>query len=298
MENYNWTILQENETDFILGWDDFDINNLPSIPRKDRIEFNQNEYAWEFGYCLCNLYGPIANISNNISFRPDKDQRYDLCKRRVAKPDFQPKVWGYGCVWIDIVRNYAKLRWHDVISYIVNTKSQLFWDLLKKWYTLTIWITVWETFLTDAQDNGILNQTSFWKAKFWHFNSTIEQINWKFYIQDNYKWVLKYNIYEVEELKTLIDNGIIFKTAYVFFEKEAKKATIWNGNRPEDNITRFEINTILKRLTSSNKDFYNLTNPNVSPTLEEAQIMIKRAINKDLVLENIKRQNLINLLLK
>ena len=193
MEWYNWALLEVSENDFILGGD-FDINKLPKI-EKQIFEYNQLEFKQTYGYCLCTAYARIWVASDNLGTNINMKQRQDLVKLRYNAPDFDPKVWGRLSEGINITRNYLKTIWKDVISYRLSTKSQLFWDLLNKWYSLNIWINVSDDLLKDMQDNWIIEKATFWKTKYWH------SIRIKDLIIDNYEWIFKYNKYKVKRFK-------------------------------------------------------------------------------------------------
>jgi hypothetical protein len=267
MNWYNWALLVTDERDFIAGWN-IDISDFPIIKSATPNEFNQQEFALAYWYCLCTNYAPIWMLADNTWLVLNTKQRQDTVELRAKMADFNPKTWGYLSEWVKNIQQYARTLWEKVSYVRVSTKTQDFWDLYNKGYRINIWITVWETFLSDAQDNGRLDQISFWPAKFGH-STTIRKMD-KDNIIDNYKDVLKYNIYSVKDLKALIDNWTIYEWAYVIFvdkedlitntknkimeeitlqgAKDAFTNWFWNGERPKEVALREEVASMIEKM--------------------------------------------------
>ncbi len=274
MNWYNWAILAIDERDYVVWKIDWlDINKLPVIDSGVN-SYNQLEYSDSYWNCLCTLYASIWMVADNAKYKFTWTERQELCKLRIKESDFDINVWWYIVTWNNIVRNYLKKKWVKLIQYRVSTKNNDFKILLNKWYRINIWLTIWETFLEDMQDNGILNKVNFWKSKYGH-STTIKKI-WNNYIIDNYDWKLKYNQVEISDLQALIDNWVIFEWAYLQIIDEnnlklklkqkimndikiesaklfvAREWKYTNWENPQNNITREEVWAILERVLSNN----------------------------------------------
>lgn len=271
---YNWALLATDERDYVvwnIEW--LNIDKLPNV--KSVINsYNQLEYSDIYWYCLCTLYAPIWMAADNSWYKFSWTEREQLCKLRTEESDFDPSAWWYLSIWNNVVRKYLKDKWVDLIQYRISTKTDDFKTILNKWYRINIWLTIWETFIEDMQDNGILNKVSFWKATYWH-STTIKKI-WNNYIIDNYDWEFKFNKVEISDLQWLIDNWVIYEWAYLQIIDEnnlkfkikqkimndikiesaklfvAREWKYTNWERPQDNITREQMWAILERVLSNN----------------------------------------------
>ena len=212
-EVVNGAILELDDRDWIAGWEDVSLDGLPTIKTPDN-EYNQNEFASEYGYCLCTLYRAIWVVADNCWISFNETQRKELAKLRYNSYDFKPEVGGYIAEWLNIVRKYTA---KDLAQYRFSVTDSIFNTLLDKWYRINIWISVWETYLKDRQDNWQLDQVSFGKTKYWH--STTIKKDGANYIIDNYKWKYKWNKIKVGKLQELIDGKIIFPYAYIITNK-------------------------------------------------------------------------------
>ena len=293
MKWYNWTMLTERDEDLqIVGWE-FNLEKIPDI-KLSTIEYNQNEFAKDYGYCLCSLYAPIW-WAENIKEINEKDRK-DLSFARIRKTDFDINSGWYWHIWVDLIRNYLKLYDKEIIQYTFKKTDSLFYWFLDKWYRIIIWLSIKDEFFNDSQSDWILDSDWAWSTKYGHF-ATIKKVGENYCIVDNYKWVLKYNIYTIKQLDKLISNWVIFNSCYVFLNWNTKKLTIWNWTRADDNITRNELNIILKRLFGTWANFFNWLEPDRTPSLKEAEIMVKRAFLQEIPVESIKRWNIINKLI-
>lgn len=110
---------------------------------------------------------------------------------------------------------------------------------------------------------------------------------------------MKYNIYTLENPKELQDNGVFYPSHYIFLREtdltqsqldrlEGKKLKLWNGDRENEPITRYEAAMVCGRLPTIEPltVIWNGDNRDGKCTRNEGALMIGRAIQKELFLSN------------
>lgn len=259
----NWAILEISDLDYI-AWGEIDLSSLPSIKTSTN-EHNQNEYANELWYCLCTFYGALWAWEDNTSIIIDEPKRKELAIKRAKLDDFNPSVWGLLSKWVDIVRQHLKTVNDNIASTVVEVWSNTFYELLSKWYRLNIWMYIKEWYKEWAED-WVLEIDELWVKNRYGHSLSIKK-NWDDYIIDNYKWIMKRNIFKIDDIKAFIDKWIIFKYCYLIYN-------------PKVNMTN-EIRNKIK-LESARKAFdnniWNWLDGDKVATREQVAAMIERAL--------------------
>lgn len=256
----NWAILEISDLDYVAWWGVFDIEKLPDIKTISN-ELNQNEFASAYGYCLCTLYGILWSAYDNIK-ELSEEERKQLSKQRAEMDDFNPSVWGYISRGVDLVRKYYKKTFPNVTSIAIEVGSDTFYRALEKWYRLNIGLYIKEWYKEGTSD-GVLVFDELWKKnRYWH-SLSIKKI-WDLYIVDNYKGIMPYNTFKIEDFKKFI-NEVFFKYAYLIYNPDrnmndeirkniklesARKAfdkNIWNGMDWDKPATREQVAAMIDR---------------------------------------------------
>lgn len=203
-----WAILEVDERDYLLWWDNSSVISIDELPQLNgsQYEYNQLEYKQDYWSCLCTCYASIWMYSNNNNLKIDWETRLNLVKDRVAQPDFNKNTWGYLAVGVNRVVNY----FNNGIVYRISKNDIK--KLLNKWYTINIWLYVWNDLNSVAQDKEITaDEISLVKdKKYWH--STL--IKWDSR-QNSYVWLKENNITKIDDLDKFINSWFVFDWAYL-----------------------------------------------------------------------------------
>lgn len=233
----------------------------------------------------------LANITNWNNLNEIWTQEELLAKRIWLKAiDLVPWIKNNG----DTLQNALNQRVEEkLIAWYYKIKGkEAHKKAINNGHRIYSWSSNWDW--KSVKENKTYKLRTDWKIV-WH-----RFVKW---IEYNDKWLTAINSYWLTNWFFLLPWDLCDTTftSYAIMDfidekplNKYKAENIWNKERPDDIITRLELNTILKRLVASNKDFYNLTNPNIAPTLEEAKIMIKRALNKNLEITSLKRWEIIS----
>jgi len=226
--NYWWAILNIDERDYILGWNNWiDIDNLPKI-ESSIIEYNQLEFKKQFWTCLCTTYAWLGMFSNNSNKKINSVWRLNHTMVRSNLSDFNKKVWWLLSEWvksvIDVEKNWIMYRIH---------KSNIL-KLINKWYTINIWIYVWED-LKLASSDWIISieeiQTIKDKKR---GHSTLINANKDW--QDSYVLIKEHNITKLKNLESFINSWVVYDWAYLIVPNNVikeyfKTKLTWNAKK-------------------------------------------------------------------
>jgi len=217
---FNWCIMQSDPRDWKL-WSST-ISEIPNLLSQVRYEYNQLEYASQFGRYLCTLYAPIGMLSTEMQTIIESKDRRILCDLRTKMSDFSPRVWGYLVEGANCVRKWWNSQKPDasISQYAVNIHSDEFDELVAKWHRVNIGLRWNLSYNIDASD-GILDNVNIGNTTYWH-STTIRKMtnnlhNWIFVI-DSYFWEKTHNIYGFKNFLEFIKSGLVYETAYVFLK--------------------------------------------------------------------------------
>lgn len=227
-----WAKFREEEKSLKLWWETKRIINFDSLPNINAsdYQYNQLEFAEDFGSCLCTYYAPLAMYSCNNNIEIDRLKRYQWAKNRFDEYDFDENVWWYLDVWVSWVVKLFK----DCLYYKIHKSEVL--NLVNKWYIVNIWLYAWWDVKKAIDDWNITNEEidKIKTTKYWH--STLIKKDWW---QDSYFWVKKYNVYSIEDNEKFINSWLVYDWAYIIIPWEIIKEVFenkmtWNYKKDTD----------------------------------------------------------------
>jgi hypothetical protein len=249
------------------------------------IQYNQLELAKKYCTTLCTLYWPMASLATRVRKDLTLPEREELIKLRMAESDFDPKIGWYTSRGVDVVRRWWNTHnpENPIVSFSIYNSEDIRRKLFAKNFPVVTSFRGNSAFSKDAND-GIVDGTSFWKTTFGHCRSMM----W-LTVYDNYKskdW-RRYSYKSVDQFYQVAENGYERPQSFVFFLEnelsgdgkklvDAMKKWLWNGERENDNITRYESAIIAKRLWGT--EVWNGSNPDKEASKYEVSVMLNKAI--------------------
>jgi len=216
----NWTIEKYNDKDWEYLWD------IIETPSKNFLNTNIQYNQREIHKNCCFLHWPMWVISDITWYRFTDKERQDLVDFAWTTPYADPAWWGYLSYWMKwAIENYNKNHWskeHFLEYYRIPVYK--FKDFLDKWYSVNCGYHTSDAFNKDKYDDWIIN-FSWWKYKPWKWGHCVRMFkqDWKYKIVNNYDWVSKSNIFEIENPDELFKSWILFTNWYVVVLKDWTK---------------------------------------------------------------------------
>ena len=234
----SWVIDFQDEKKHLDEFDyigDADIKSRPKPPKNfydDRIVYNQREVD---DYS-CVPVSIMWELSDQTGVRRSYDVLRDVLQYIRDRWEFTDWLGmnvgtGYRLVNHYLQENWG-VPWYDnyTLSYhIVSLWSDLFYELLDKWYTIGVTYRGNWAYNGDRDDNAILDNIKFWNATYWHKLAVIQDEEDDEYvvIKDNYDY-RRTNLYRIpkDNLQGLIDNWVFFENTRVWKMTEKDDPTI------------------------------------------------------------------------
>lgn len=276
-------------TEYIAGnIDFFDANFFIEYGGESTAEilYNQIEWAGEFWRNLCTIYGPMTSISLLLGVEFSEADRRDFIKSRMEQGDFDPSVWGFTSIGVDVARRIynAKNKDDPITSALVNDKNLLL-KLAQKRIPITTSLRGNRQYTLDTVD-GIMDKLDYWNfpwARYGHCRTR----RW-LEIFDNYK--NKYKYQKIEDLELCMKKAFESRNVFLFFRESSlsdlgkiylkgMREKVWNWERAGDFITRFEASrmALKKNPGVKEKDVWNGKNGSVNASIYEVSVMFSRA---------------------
>jgi len=186
--------LQENKFKYFLN----------DISQKDNRQYRN----W------CSVFAPFINYKFNTGGRADIWDIIKVANQAKSKGWLYDDKWWY---WAN-AKLIAEYNMRNII--IFNKNDKIFRELFNKGYAITVWISVNKSFLSDSQDNWVLDEPDYAKYKwedFKHFFNVYKRMSWDdkgdARVIDNYFFDKEFNTYKVdiEEM-----HEIMYPTCYTF----------------------------------------------------------------------------------
>ncbi len=216
---YFWTVEKYNKQDY-FAWE-LNLNLIKNQTNnffKNKIAYNQ---ALLWNNSICTIIAWIWILSNYFDKVYTKEEIFKIVD--IARTETPPFVDWKG--WrlykaVDLNRQTWNKQNPDnqIITYKVDTFSDLFYDLLKKGYHLQTWFSVDRQYRQDKKDDCSIN----WSVKgswLWSIGHSvyIGIDNNKTYVIDSYKWAWC-NKYSLDLPKKELQK-FFFSSSYAFIPK-------------------------------------------------------------------------------
>lgn len=185
--------------------------------------------------------------NNNYSFT-DWDK---WIIRRMLPNYWWDLSWMYTSKWWDCMVDFFKLQNKVLIKNSVYTYSQTnrFFELLDLWWTLTLGSKIDKAYIDDINSDWDVDAVFEWDT--WHLRRIFRDLRpwptyWLYYIVENFKWSLKYNVIEITraKLEEQIANKALHNVAYYFYLLENPKPmpihNTWNTESEKQIVSAWE----------------------------------------------------------
>lgn len=285
LENYNWDDWNQQESDWLLEWDDDLIKKIKELPPVPRYRFILNQYHLPERKTSCTKFSAMNALWNDIGYEPTiEDIRRIEEKSKLAGRGWTGKA-RYRAGWVDVVRRDWNERNPDneVASYLLTMFSDEFWAYLETGRCIVVSINVWLKYWADVLSDWKLDDMNFWS---WWGHATVlyKESDWVVRVIDSVgttkSWLLWGRTYILTywQLKDMVKPKYVMQqNCHIFIPKkivkmittdvaewqfysEAVKWAIDNKIttevekfRPSDNMTRAEAITWLYRLAKKNE---------------------------------------------
>ena len=240
-------------TEYVAGWEelftsDFFINYWETTFEK---QYSQLEFAKDYGNCLCTCYGALISAGMILKRELTPEERLEMVKLRVAQPDFEPTVWGFTSVWVDVVRKwYNKTYPSDPIASVLVNDITLIRKLYQKSIPLVTSMRGNKQFSLDQKD-WVMNELNYWNFTWPRYGHCRTRKGLK--IIDNYLNTYRYRT--GDELELVMNHAFESNNTFLFFKEsslsafgktllKAMRRGLTNGERMDDYLTRFESSRI------------------------------------------------------
>lgn len=246
---------------------DYYFNNAEETP--NFIQYNQLELEKKYCTTLCTLYGAMASLATRTGYDFSLAEREELIKLRMAESDFDEAIWGYTSRGVDVVRRYWNTHHPEnpVVSFSIYASEDIRKKLFAKDFPIVTSFRGNSAFSKDAND-GVVDGTTFGKTTFGHCRSMMWMT-----VYDNYKpkeW-RRYKYKSIDQFYEVVNNWYERPQSFIFFlEKDlsgdgkklvdAMKKWLWNGERENDLLTRFEASRIALRISQGKVEEKNIWN--------------------------------------
>ena len=252
-ENYFGAIEKYNDQDYEIWNIDLIKDNTDNI-WKYKIQYNQ----YYINNDMCTIISGAGVLSNYFDYKYSNTELLNMIK--VAKkenPPFSDKYWWYIYKGVDLNRNHWNKNnpKEEVITFRVEIWSDEFHKLLEKGYSCQGGFKGDRAFSKDKKDDCKIDTvTAVAKATYWHSIYFAWKDN-KVYVVDSYygAWC---NIYEVTNLKKLIQNKVYFEYVYFYIPKKDIMTEETKENQDVIDI-RWAFNN---KITNNQKNIENVKN--------------------------------------
>ena len=210
----NWTREVYSRKDYI-AWEK-EISEARNSFWDEKIQFNQNDIdkSWcvyhSWTWCIADQeIFKYENFLNDVEWRKYKYWYMDW-------------KWMYIYRWVDLVRDTWNWQNPDdtIITERVKNWSTEFYETLKKGYSIHTWYR-WNSKYNEDRNDWVLDWNEFGETTYWHSIRITKKDG--LYVVDNYLW-RDSNIYEIEDLKWLLQNDVFFNNWYIYiFKNEIMK---------------------------------------------------------------------------
>jgi len=281
-------------TEFVAGGEDLfspDFFVQYAEDTKYDARYNQLEYEAKFWRCMCTNYGPMTNLSMIVGRELTKDERYSICEERYSQKDFEREVGGFTSVWVDVNRRWWNRNFPNdpVFSVLINDMN-LIRQLAKKNIPLVTSLKLNTQYVADSRD-WVMDKLDYWtysSKRFGHCRTRRSLLN-----IDNYLNVYRWK--SLDDLELVMNNGFESRNCFLFMKESllspkgkiyyrAMREWLFNGERTEEFISRYEISRIALRLNAQpwvkkvkENTIWNLANWSLPATIYEVSVMLNRA---------------------
>lgn len=263
----------------VLSDVDFLLEN--SITWPSLWKYNQNEFASDFGYNLCTLYGFFRRLSTLIGRELTPDERYAMCQERVTIR-FDRSVGGYYVDWADVVRH-----WHNnlfpndpIFSVVIDNSDPIREKFFQKGITITSCFRANAKYNADIKD-WVLNNLDYGTPTYGHcvgYHRLLKEDN---YLND-------YSFRSIDDYYKLLAKSLEGRTSIGLFKVsnltetgklllKAMQSGLTNGERLNDLCTRFEASRFAMKMRPwiPEAKIWSKKSPNLPVSFYELSIMVR-----------------------
>ena len=217
---YFGAIEQYNQQDYLLAGSELNIDNLKD--QKENYWTNQIAYnQFYINNSMCTIIAGAGILSNYFNYTYSKEELLRLVElAKKENPPFKDGVGWYIHKGVDLNRRYwnQKFPHKQVITYRIETWSDLFYKLLEKWYHIQGGFRWSRNFTADKKDNCKIDRVeSIDNPTYWH-SIYFAMKDGKIYTIDSYKG-FGCNVYEVVNFEKLLQNWVYFTNSYIYIPK-------------------------------------------------------------------------------
>lgn len=210
--------------------------------------------AYDYGKCLCTIYGPIETLSIILGREITLQERLELVQLRIAEKDFDPAVGGFTSVGVDVARRWYNRKYPSdpIVTQMINDKA-----VLKKLFTKNIPLVTSlranKEFTLDTID-GTMDELNYWNfpgPRYGHCR-TRRALR----IHDNYYNEYRYK--RIADIELCMNNSFESRNCFIFFREswlsdmgkrylKAQREGLWNGSNPDTKLIRQDAAAIAVR---------------------------------------------------
>lgn len=214
-------LIYELWDDDFLGWEIDLVKLIEERPINWNLSTEYNQKEINNSTCVIHAWLWWLGKTMNTSF--DLNQRKEIFQYCKDLWIFEEWVWISFSKWIDAIRKWrnANNPKNEVMSFRI-IDLEIVKLALKNWYRVIGWYKGNSVYTNDFNSDWKLNWTLFKPSTYWHCVSK----EWEKTVVDNYKWVLKFNTYTIEDIQKLIDNWCWYPAFYIFIDKEMNERKI------------------------------------------------------------------------
>jgi len=248
--------------------------------------YSQLEFAKEYGNNLCTCYWPLTTLSIIMGRELTSDERLEMVKARYTSWDFDPAIWGFTSTGVDIVRRWYNAKHPiDPIRTAMVNDTALLHKLAQKNIPIVTSLRGNKEYTLDTKD-GVMNKLDYWLHPWTRYGHC--RTRRKLDVLDNY--LRKYRYQTIDDLELCYNHAFESKNVFIFFKESslsdlwkiyfnAMKKGYWNGERANDNITRFEASRIALKMNTAmkEKEIWNGKDGSRDASRYEVGIMLDRA---------------------
>jgi len=245
--------------------------------------YKQQEFP-DYGKSLCTIYWPMTALSIMLGRELTTDERLEMVKRRYTQPDFVPTYGWFTSIGVDVARRwYNELNADKFVTFFV-TDSKLIQKLAQKKIPLVTSVRMNKEYIGDSID-GVMDKLNYWVTGWTRYGHC--RTRYQLEILDHYWRTYKYR--NLNEMELVMNNGYEAKSGYIFVRESElsetgklylkwMRAKLWNWQRANDAITRFEAFSMaskLNPLTPTNK-IWNWKDKDKKATIFEVTVMLSK----------------------
>jgi len=206
----------------------------------ERIEYEQNEVS----NVSCTLHGALGALSDNLGIRFSLEERKELWKRALELGAQEGFGW-YVNQAVNLVRDFAREKGYDVLTFRVMLGSEEFYEAIKLGYSVTTGYRGNGNYNRDIKADAVLDGTDFGKTTYGHCLRMLKDQPKE--MVDNYPQSRpNSNIYRIKigNLPSLLKNGYFFTSGHVFVNRAdfQKENPIWS------NATMWAVSSVKKAI--------------------------------------------------